>query len=174
MIRNFLKFNFKSVAVLGFLIVVGLCTIAYMQYQAYQEKKEQQARKALIENLVNQARKLAEENRKHPLILPPDPLAPAEDPLGRTPPSDAEEMANINLWHKSTPAQRKKLSLAEKPQTPSADAVQHIAAGSSAAKIKAMPEEADAVDSADGITQDSVIPLQVVQEMQKKALTIKH
>lgn len=90
-------------------LVMTIAGLAYYQYQAYEtEKKLDIGRKQVGERVREQSRLLAEEIRKHPIIIPDDPLAPQGNPLGDIP-SDAEEMAQLKLWHQSPPEQRKKL-----------------------------------------------------------------
>ena len=97
----------KHLAAIVFFIIV--LAIAFYQYQAYEtERKLDIERKEVSERIREQGRLLAEEMRKHPLIIPDDPLAPNGNPLSSTP-SDAEEMAQLKLWHQSPPEQRKKL-----------------------------------------------------------------
>lgn len=189
---NFMQFKriqLKPVYLLTGLLTIAMPILAYFQYQAYQEKKALEARKAFIENFVRQARELAEENRKHPFILPEDPLAPADDPLGRTPPSDAEEMANIKLWAQASPEQRKKLMpLPEQPamhepaqthpdlpdvvqsgvmQVPSGG---HVSSGGGTPPARFTGSSA--LEASPDDSEPSLVELQAVKEMQKKALEL--
>ena len=59
-------------------------------------------RKAISEKMREGGRQLAEQMRLHPMKLQADPFAEPE-------PSDADELANAQLWHKTPPAQRAKI-----------------------------------------------------------------
>lgn len=156
---------------------MAVVVLAYYQYQAYQERKASEARKAFIENFLKQARQLADENRKHPFVLPPDPLAPAEDPLGRTPPSDAEEMANIKLWHQAPPAQRQKLiPQPEKPATPALAQAKVNLPMPQPDMPQSKSPNTTVSSSGDAMPEDAesgAIELQAIQAMQQKAMAAK-
>ncbi len=97
----------KKIAAIA--LAIALAGLAYYQYQAYDtERKLDIERKEISQRLREQGRMLAEEARKHPIKIQHDPLTQDGNPFG-TPPSDAEEMAQIKLWHQSPPEQRKKL-----------------------------------------------------------------
>lgn len=66
------------------------------------EAKLDAENKAIGDNIREGARQLAEQMRLHPIKMQEDPFAEPE-------PSDAEEIAQAKLWHKTPPAQRAKI-----------------------------------------------------------------
>ena len=89
-----------AVVILALLVVL----LVYVQKQYQQKLAEAQLdleRRETAAKIRLYAKKLAEENAKNPIKMPVDPFSP--------PPSDAEELAQIKLWHQSPPELRKHL-----------------------------------------------------------------
>ena len=107
-----------SIIVGALLLGFGIVFATYVsrtqhETQLTEEAKLDVERRRAGERMRALGRQSAEENLKHPLTLPPDPLAPAEA-------SDAEELAQAKRWHETPPSQRKKL-LPSAPQDAGAD-----------------------------------------------------
>ena len=97
----------KNIFFFSLLFALIVTFAAYYRHHQIQIAKAAEAkldleRKAISERMREGGRQLAEQMRLHPIKMQEDPFAEPE-------PSDAEELANAKLWHKTPPSQRAKI-----------------------------------------------------------------
>ncbi|MBC7786449.1 MAG: hypothetical protein H7Z18_03130 [Methylophilaceae bacterium] len=97
----------KNMIIFGLLLGFILTGTAYYRYLKIEHDKAEEVklnleRKAVSQKMREGGRQLTEHMRLHPMKLQEDPFAEPE-------PSDTDELAQAQLWHKTPPAQRAKI-----------------------------------------------------------------
>jgi hypothetical protein len=102
--QSFFKNKAKTIAIASTILLLIAAVLYYRQIQIKKAAEAQldMERKETAQRIREGARLQAEQLRKNPMVIQKDPFAPEET-------TDADELAQIKLWHQTPPEQRHKL-----------------------------------------------------------------